>query len=151
MTGRNAMPSRHEQFWDHERFAFVGHDSVKEFPRLSYRELRGQGKTVFAVDPSAEEIEGDRTFVDLASLPETPDAVVLEVPKEETREWVGRVADAGIEKVWIHQGRDTPEALDLARERGLDVCTGTCAVMYVKPGFSYHTLHKWVNKLTGSY
>lgn len=43
------------------------------------------------------------------------------------------------------------EALALARERGLDVLTGTCAVMHVKPGFTYHTLHKWVNQLTGKY
>jgi hypothetical protein len=79
------------------------------------------------------------------------DALVLEVPADETRDWVGRAADAGIRKVWIHMGRDTPEALALGRERGLDVLTGTCAVMYVKPGFSYHTLHKWVNQVAGRY
>jgi hypothetical protein len=39
----------------------------------------------------------------------------------------------------------------LAEERGLNVLTGTCAVMYVKRGFTYHTLHKWVNQLIGSY
>ena len=48
-------------------------------------------------------------------------------------------------------GRDTPEALALASERGLNVLKGTCAVMYVKQGFSYHSLHKWINQLTGRY
>lgn len=145
------MPTAHERFWENESFAFVGHTAKRGFPTLSYTELRGQGRKVFAVDPSAETIEGDRAYPDFASLPEPVAAAVLEVPPEETRDWVARAADAGIRHLWIHMGRDTPEALALAKERGLDVLTGTCAVMYVKPGFSYHTLHKWVNQLTGRY
>jgi hypothetical protein len=47
--------------------------------------------------------------------------------------------------------RETPEALALARERGMTVHTGSCAVMYVKRGFSYHSLHKWIDQLLGKY
>jgi hypothetical protein len=61
------------------------------------------------------------------------------------------VADAGIERVWIHMTRETPEALALAEEKGLEVHSGTCAVMYVTPGFTYHSLHKWINKLMRTY
>jgi predicted CoA-binding protein len=145
------MPTAHERFWENESFAFVGDTAKKGFPTLSYSELRKQGRTAYAVDPSASEIGGSRAYPDLASLPEKVDAVVLEVPPEQTRDWVARAADAGIQHVWIHMGRDTPEALALAEERGLDVLTGTCAVMYVTPGFSFHSLHKWVNQLTGRY
>jgi len=145
------MRSAHERFWENESYAFVGHTARRGFPTLSYGEMRRQGRKAYAVDPSVQEIGGDRTYPDLASLPEKVDAVVLEVPPEETAAWVGRAADAGIRNVWIHMGRDTPEALALAEARGLHVVTGTCAVMYVKPGFSYHTLHKWVNQLTGRY
>ena len=113
--------------------------------------LRKQGRKVFAVDPSASEIEGDKAYPDLASLPEKVEAVVLEVPKQETEAWVRQAADAGIRDVWIHMTRETPEAVALAKQRGLNVLTGTCAVMYVTPGFTYHTLHKWVNQLTRQY
>jgi len=146
------MPTHHEEFWESGEFAFVGHSAAKPFPVLSYRELRKQpGKKVFAIDPSVGEIEGDRTYPDFASLPGTVDAAVLEVPRSETAEWVVRAADAGVSKVWIHMGRETPEALRVAEERGLDVHTGTCAVMYVKQGFSYHSVHGWINRATGSY
>ena len=145
------MPSDYEKFWEHASFAVVGDTAKKGFPKLTYGALRQQGRKVFAVDPSVGEIEGDKTYPDLQSLPEKVDAAVLEVPKEETEDWVGKAADAGIRNVWIHMNRDTPEALALAKERDLDVLTGTCAVMYVKPGFTYHTLHKWVNQLTGKY
>ena len=62
-----------------------------------------------------------------------------------------QAADLGIRSVWIHMGRDTPEALALAKERGLEVHTGSCAVMYLTSGFSVHAIHKWVDKLRGSY
>lgn len=66
-------------------------------------------------------------------------------------EFMRQAAEVGIKDVWVHMGRETPEALALAREKGLNVLTGTCAVMYVSPGFSYHSVHKWLNKLLGRY
>ena len=145
------MPSDYENFWTKSSYAVVGHTAKKGFPKITYGELKKSGKKVFAVDPSVEAIGGDKAYPDLASLPEKVEAVIIEVPKEEARNWVARAADAGIENVWIHQRRDTPEALELAREKGLDVCHGTCAVMYVVPGFSYHSIHKWINKMLGKY
>ena len=145
------MPSAHERFWEKGSFAFVGHTSERGFPTLSYREARDSGKKVFAVDPSVAEIEGDPAYDDLASLPEPVDAVVLEVPPAETADWVRRAADAGLRHVWIHMGRDTPEALVVADENGLNVRSGTCAVMYVTGGFTYHSIHKGIMKLMGKY
>jgi len=145
------MASRFETFWDHRSFAVVGHAAKKNFPYLTYRGLKQQGRVVFPVDPSTKEIDGDRAHADLTLLPEKVDAVVLEVPKEDTKDWIGQVADAGIKHVWIHMQRETPEALALAKERGLDVLSGTCAVMYVTPGFTYHSIHKWIMRLVGRY
>lgn len=145
------MATEYEEFWKNSSFAFVGHSAAKGFPTLSYSELRKQGKKVFPVDPSVAEIEGDKTYPDLASLPEKVDAAVLEVPKQETEGWVAKAADAGIRKLWIHMGRETPEALALAKEKEIEVRIGTCAVMYVKPGLSYHSIHKWINRLLGKY
>jgi predicted CoA-binding protein len=145
------MSTEYEKFWDHSSYAVVGHTARKGFPKLTYGALKEQGKKVYAVDPSVDEVEGDRSFPDLASLPEKVDAAVLEVPRQETEEWVRKAADAGIAKLWIHMNRDTPEALAAAKERGLDVLTGTCAVMYAKRGLSYHSIHKWLNQLLGKY
>ena len=46
-------------------------------------------------------------------------------------------------------GRETPEALELAKENDINVRSGTCAVMYLKGG--YHTIHKWINQALGKY
>ena len=42
-------------------------------------------------------------------------------------------------------------ACELAKERGLDLHTGTCAVMYVTQGFTYHSIHAWINRALGRY
>jgi predicted CoA-binding protein len=145
------MPSKHEAFWNHRRYAVVGRSEAKPFPALTYQALkRASGKTVYPVDPSADRIEGDAAFDDLASLPEPVDAVVLELPKEETADWVAKAAEAGIKDVWIHMGRETPEALAIADERGLSLCTGTCAVQYLDGSFP-HNVHKFFRKLSGNW
>lgn len=146
------MSIDHQNFWTHSSFAFVGHTEEKGFPAISYREVKKQGKTVFPVDPSVSEIAGDRSYPDLSSLPVKVDAVLLEVPREETEDWVRQAADLGIQNVWIHENRETPEALAFAEERGMNVVTGTCAVMYVwQGGFSAHSVHRWIDKLVGKY
>ena len=145
------MVSEYESFWQMNAYAVVGHQAAKGFPTLTYRGLKGLGKTVYPVDPSASEIEGDRAFPDLGALPEQVDGVVIEVPKEETLDWVRRSAEAGVQDVWIHMARETPEAVALAEDKGLRLRKGTCAVMYVTPGVTYHSIHKWIMKLLGKY
>ena len=123
------MPSSREGFWDSESFVVIGDsNSGRAFPKLAYGGLK-----------------------DLGTLPGPVSAAVVEVPKDQTATWVGRVADAGIKNVWLHQQTDTPEALALAEERGLRAEHGTCAVMYVKPGFNGHAFHRWIMKLTGKF
>jgi predicted CoA-binding protein len=145
------MPSNREVFWQLSKFAVVGHTAKKPFPRLTYRGLKNLGKTVFPVDPSTSAIDGDSTYADLASLPEPVDGVVLEIPREECRDWVAKAAEAGIKDLWMHQSADTPEALALAKEKGINTRHGTCAVMYVTPGLTYHAIHRGIMKLIGKY
>ena len=145
------MASDYEMFWEKRSFAVVGHLAKKNFPRLTYRGLKKRGKAVFPVDPSAHEIEGDKAYASLEVLPQKVDAVVLEVPKDETRDWIAKAAEVGIKDVWIHMQRDTPEALALAKEKGMNARSGTCAVMYLTPGLTYHSIHKWIMKLVGKY
>ncbi len=145
------MPSNYETFWQLDRYAVVGDTNKKGFPELTYRGLKKLGKTVFPVDPTLEHVHGDEVFPDLASLPEPVDGVVLEVPKGDTKSWVAKVADLGVKDLWIHMTRETPEALALARDKGINARYGTCAVMYVTPGLSYHSIHKVIMKLIGKY
>jgi predicted CoA-binding protein len=141
----------YRSFWTNQSYAVVGHSAKKGFPVISYGKLKQLGKTSFPVDPSVTEINGDKTYPDLASLPETVEAVILETPKEETTDWIEKTVTAGINNVWIHMNCDTPEAISLAQRHRMNLFYGTCAVMYLVQGVSIHSFHGWINKLFGKY
>lgn len=145
------MTSNHEQFWSAERYAVVGHSASKPFPKLTYNALKKAGRTVFAVDPEADTIEGDPAWHTLDALPESVDAVVIEVPKEESAAWVAQAVRLGLKDVWLHMNADSDEAKALAKEAGINLRTGTCAVMYLTQGVSIHGFHRWIRKRKGLY
>lgn len=145
------MPSEYENFWKKNSFAVVGHSAKSSFPELSYKELRKQGRKVFAVDPSTDSICGDKAYGDLQSLPEKVEGVVLELPKEETESWVNKAAEAGVKDIWLHMGSDTPQALETGKKQGLNVLHGTCAVMYLNQNFTYHSIHRGIMKMLKRY
>ena len=74
----------YQRFWTNPSFAFVGHTAKSGFPKISFGELKRQGRTVYAIDPSAESIAGEKVYPDFDSLPERVSTAVLELPKEET-------------------------------------------------------------------
>lgn len=145
------MASPHELFWQHERFAVVGHSARAPFPRLTYGALKALGKQVTPVDPEASTIEGDPAVASLAALPGPVDAIVIEVPREETAGWLEQAAAIGARRAWIHMNRETPEALAVAARAGIELCTGTCAVQYLTTGFSVHGIHRAIRKALGRY
>jgi len=145
------MASDYESFWEHNSYAVVGHSAKRGFPRLTYGGLKQNGKTAYPVDPSVDQIDGDPTYPDLGALPEKVDAVVLEVPKSGTVNWVQKVVDYGVKELWVHMNTETEEALELAQRNAVRVRSGTCAVMYLRRGFTYHSIHRFINRLTGKY
>jgi uncharacterized protein len=145
------MASDYESFWNFERYAVVGHTAKRPFPRLTYGALKKNKKTVYAVDPSTNTIDQDPAYIDFVAMPGPVEAAVLELPKDETATWVEKAANAGIKNIWLHMNTDTSEALAIAKERGIQVRKGTCAVMYLKKGFTYHAIHAGIMKLMKKY
>jgi len=144
------MATAHERFWEHDSFIVAGDSANRSFPLLTYRGLKRMGKTVVALDLGGELIDGDETIRRIEDLQTPIEAAVLELPKEKTADAVGKMAEAGIREIWIHQGTDTPEALNVASDAGITVTLGTCAVMYVDCT-SYHKIHRWLWRLFGKY
>src|SRR6266536_6235478 len=68
-----------------------------------YQRLRQRGYHVFAVNPSATEVEGDRCYPDLKSIPGGVDAVVIGTRPEVAESTVRECAELGIEQVWMHR------------------------------------------------
>jgi len=115
-------------------YAVVGASANRDkFGNRVLRAYQRKGFKVYPVNPREPEIEGLKSYVDLRSLPETPRGVSIITPPPITERVVREAADAGARFVWMQPGAESPEAIRLARERGLEVIAdGSCFLVETK-------------------
>ena len=145
------MPERKliEEFLAQDHLAVVGvsRDS-KQFANAVYRRLRAGGRQLYPVNPAAggAPLEGDPSYARLADVPDPVDGVLVMVPADLAAQVVREAADRGIPRVWLHrgggQGAVSPVAVQVGRERGLDVVDGACPLMFEKPVRGVHWVHR---------
>jgi len=120
-----------------------------KFGNTAYRELKSRGYQVYPIHPSAETLEGDRAYANLQALPVRVGGVVTSVPPASTIQVVNDAKGAGIPRIWMQQGSESPEAVRLCQEYGIEVVTGECILMFAEPVRSGHRLHRFVKGLFG--
>ncbi|HET9751550.1 MAG TPA: CoA-binding protein, partial [Myxococcales bacterium] len=76
----------------------AGHGS-----NVVYRRLRDRGYEVFAVNPNADQVEGDPSFHRLSAIPGGVDAVVIGTRPETAEATMRECVDLGIRHVWMHR------------------------------------------------
>jgi uncharacterized protein len=144
------------EFLAHNRVAVTG---VSRMPgshgsNVVYKRLRDRGYHVFAVNPNAEEVEGDRAYHDLRAIPGGVDAVVIGTRPEVADETMRECADLGIRHVWMHRGPGagsvSKSATAYGRERGITVIEGGCPCMFGATADPGHKAMRVVFTLTGN-
>jgi predicted CoA-binding protein len=99
-----------------------------------YKRLRERGYEVFAVNPNADEVEGDRCYKDLRSIPGGVEAVVIGTRPEIAEDTMRECAEIGIKHVWMHRGPGagsvSPAATAYGRQHGITVIDGGCPLMF---------------------
>jgi uncharacterized protein len=118
-----------------------------------FKRLRERGYEVFAVNPNADEVEGDRAYRDLRSIPGGVDAVVIATRPEIAEETMRECAELGIERVWMHRsfgaGSVSEAATAYGREHGITVIDGGCPCMFEPTADLGHKAMRWVFTLKG--
>ena len=99
-----------------------------------YKRFRERGYQVFAVNPNANEVEGDRSYPDLRSIPGGVEAVVIGTRPERAEDTMRECAELGIKQVWMHRGPGAGSVSDVAtaygRKHGITVIDGGCPCMF---------------------
>jgi predicted CoA-binding protein len=119
-----------------------------------YQRLRKRGYEVFAVNPNAEEVEGDPSYPNLTSIPGGVDAVVIGTRPELAIGTLHECADLLIKHVWMHRsfgtGSVSKAATDYGRERGITVIDGGCPCMFDPTADLGHKAMRFVFGLNGN-
>ena len=126
----------------------AGHGS-----NVVYQRLRERGYKVFAVNPNAQEVEGDPCFPDLASIPGGVDAVVIGTRPETADVTMKECVELGIRHVWMHRafggGSVSESAAEYGRANGVEVINGGCPLMFDPTGDIGQKVMRWMFTLTG--
>ena len=143
------------EFLSHKRVAVTG---VSRRPQshgsnVVYQRLRQRGYEVFAVNPNADEVEGDRCYHDLGSIPGGVDAVVIGTRPEIAESTMRECAGLGIKHVWMHRsfgkGSVSEAATEYGRKHGITVIDGGCPLMFEPTADGAHRVMRFVFTMTG--
>jgi len=138
-----------DDFLSQKKIALIGVSrDTKQLANVAFRFLKTHGYTVYPVNPNAEQVEGERCFSTVASLPEKVDGALIFLPPEKTINVLPQIAEAGINHVWLQQQTESPQAIQFCKDHNIHVVYGECIMMFSEPLSFPHRAHRWVKKVT---
>lgn len=143
------------EFLAAKRIAVTG---VSHAPRghgsnVVYSWLKDNGYEAFPVNPNTTDIDGDRTYPDLASIPGGVEAVVIATSPAHADTTMRQASELGITRVWMHRsiggGSVSSSATAFGREHGITVIDGGCPLMFAPNADTGHKIMCRVFTWTG--
>ena len=139
-----------KEFYASQPIAVVGVSrDTKKFGNSAYKSLKAQGYKVIPVNPNTDNIEGDKSFPDLKSIPDKVGGVLVIVPPKKSEQVVREAHEAGINRVWLQQGAESPDAIKYCEDNGMTVVHNECIMMYADHSAWFHRAHGFVWGLMG--
>lgn len=142
------LPDSVRQFLSGKRFAVAGVSRSGDVAANAvFNKLKNAGYEVFPVNPNAGEVEGDKCYPDIASIPGEIDGVVIGTHPDVSADIVRQCAVAGVKRVWFHrsfgQGSVSDEAVEECEHLGIDALVGGCPLMFIEPVDVAHKCMRW--------
>jgi uncharacterized protein len=88
--------------------------------------LKEQGYRIIPVNPTEEEVIGERAYETVDQIPERVDVVDVFLPPEKTSEIAEDAVRAGAKALWLQEGIENAEARRIAEEGGLAYVEDRC-------------------------
>lgn len=146
-----------DRFLSHKRIAVAGvsrETGGAHGGNVVYGRLKERGYETFAVNPNADEVEGDKAYHSLAEIPDGVEAVVIATHPDAAASVMQDCIDLGITSVWIHKafgtGSLSDEAVQLGLESGVTVIPGGCPLMFEPCSDGGHKFMKTILTWTGT-
>jgi uncharacterized protein len=134
-----------ESFIAEPALAVVGVSrSGRGFGNVAVRALTAKGYRIYPIHPVLQRVCGIPCFRSVADLPERINGVLVIVPPAQAVGVVREAAAAGIRRVWLQQGAESPWVLRVCADLGLETVSGECILMYAKPT-GVHRMHRWIH------
>jgi hypothetical protein len=137
-------PQSIDDFLAQPALALVGVSRSRErFGNTALRELLARGFHVYPLHPLMDVVAGVKCYHHFHEMPKDVGGVIVIVSPEAASDVVRDAAAAGIRRVWLQQGAESPYVLEVCRDLGMDVISGECILMYARPT-GIHKAHRWL-------
>jgi len=123
-----------ERFLTSATYAVVGASSQRQKYGNKVLRCYQQNKLpVIPVNPNSNEIEGEACVSSVSELPAEVKSISIITPPEVTETVVKLAIDKGIENVWMQPGAESPAAVKLAEDAGIEVIAdGSCLLVVMR-------------------
>ena len=121
---------RIEEFLAQPGFAVAGASTNREkYGNKVVRAYRQSGRTVYPINPKEPEIESEKAYPDIASVPTDAFALSVVTPPGVTLRIVAQALDRGVRHIWMQPGAENEEAVRLAEAAGASLIHGGPCVL----------------------
>ena len=121
----------------------------KKFGFSVVSDLKEKGFDLYLVNPNTDILHGEPCFRTISRLPDDIRHLLVLTPKAETLGVVEDAAGKGISNIWIQQMSETPEAIEFARSKQINLITKQCIFMFATPVKGFHKFHRNMKKFFG--
>jgi len=143
--------SKINEFLDAQPIAVAGVSrNPKKFGYTVFKELREKGLNIVPVNPSADQILGEKSYPSVKSLPADVKGLIILTKKDQTAALVREAKEKGIKQIWIQQMADSKEALAELAGSDINYITGECILMHYKAN-GIHKFHRAINRFFGKF
>lgn len=137
-----------EQFLNSKYIAIIGVSSdPKKYSRMVYNAFCEKGYNVLAVNPKLTEINGDKCYPTISSLPDTVDAVIIIIKGEKAKDILNDAINKGVKNIWMHFGCSLKNSEAITMGKDISLISGECAFMWLQPVEGFHKFHRFLRSL----
>lgn len=127
-----------QQFLASPAFGVVGASTNRQkYGNKVLRCYLQNGRKAIPVNPNEPEIEGIPCAATIGDLPANTLSISMITPPAVTAQLVPLAIEKGIRNIWMQPGAEHPDAVELCREKGINVIAdGSCVLVVM--GYSEH-------------
>lgn len=119
-----------KEFQEKRIWAVVGSVHNREkFAYKIYNFLKGKGYTVYAVDPSGEMVDSDKSFKTLSELPEKPEAIDMVINPLKGTAYIEEANNLNIKYVWFQPGAESERLIEKSNSYNMNVVHNSCVMV----------------------
>jgi predicted CoA-binding protein len=107
-------------------------DDLTKFGARIYRNLKGKGYRVFAVNPRSSTVDGDPCYPTVGDLPVRPTIVDLVIPPAHALSVLQQCKDLGLDTVWVQPGAESAEVVDYLEGNNFRFVVDDCIMVWAK-------------------